>query len=99
MLFGLYHVPLGSLVDPAGSCATPTSPAPRTGPSRRDFVLAPLGGRSFMMSSAPLLLAYQALGAFLLFLYSRSGGSLPLVVVTHATLRLIELGGGRMLPF
>lgn len=50
-------------------------------------------------SSASLLIAYQALGGYLCFLYQRSGGSLPLVVITHATLRLIELGGARVLPF
>ena len=37
------------------------------------------------------LLAYEALGAFLAFLYQRSGGSLPLVVITHATCNAIVL--------
>lgn len=50
-------------------------------------------------AGSSLFIAYLALGAYLNFLYQRSGGSLPLVVITHATLRLIELGGGRMLPF
>lgn len=50
-------------------------------------------------AGSALFVAYLVLGAYLNFLYQRSGGSLPLVVVTHATLRLIELGGGRMLPF
>jgi len=45
------------------------------------------------------LLAYWALGAYLSFLYQRSDGSLPLVIITHGFLRLIELGGGRALPF
>jgi membrane protease YdiL (CAAX protease family) len=38
-----------------------------------------------------VLLLYQALGAFLSFLYQRSGGSLPLVVITSSTCNLIVL--------
>lgn len=38
------------------------------------------------------LLLYQLLGAFLSLLYQRSGGSLPLVVVTASTCNLIVLG-------
>jgi len=53
-------------------------------------ILGPNGGS--------LILTYQALGVYLCFLYQRSGGSLPLVLLTDATLRLIELGGGRVLP-
>ena len=34
-------------------------------------------------SGSALLLLYECLGAFLAYLYQRSGGSLPLVVVTH----------------
>lgn len=50
-------------------------------------------------TGASLFLTYEVLGAYLCFLYQRSGGSLPLVAITHTTLRLIGLGGGRMLPF
>jgi len=46
-----------------------------------------------------LFAAYTALGAYLGYLYQRSGSSLPLVFITHGTLRLIELGGGKVLPF
>ena len=35
-----------------------------------------------------LLLLYEALGGFLAYLFQRSGGSLPLVVVTHCTFNL-----------
>ena len=50
------------------------------------------------------LLVYEALGAYLSFLYQRSGGSLPLAFVCHATCNLIVLGlaeaqVGSMLPF
>ena len=38
--------------------------------------------------SAQLLL-FELLGAFLALLYQRSGGSLPLVVVTHCTFNTI----------
>ena len=58
VLFGLYHVPLSTILAPEGSS---------------------------------LLLVYQALGAYLAFLYQRSGGSLPLVFVTHATCNLLVL--------
>lgn len=37
---------------------------------------------------AALLLLYEALGGFLAFLFQRSGGSLPLVVVTHCSFNL-----------
>ena len=68
-LFGLYHVPLSSVL--AGSSA---------------------------------LLLFEALGAYLAFLYQRSGGSLALVVVVHATCNAIVLSlraaqVGSTLPF
>ena len=37
---------------------------------------------------AALLLLYEALGGFLAYLFQRSGGSLPLVVVTHCSFNL-----------
>ena len=37
------------------------------------------------------LLLYQGLGAYLSFLYQRSGGSLPLAAVTHCTCNLLVL--------
>ena len=50
------------------------------------------------------LLLFEALGAYLAFLYQRSGGSLPFVVVTHCTfnllvttLRAVQVGSA--LPF
>ena len=50
------------------------------------------------------LLIYQALGAFLSLLYQRSGGSLPLVFITHATCNFLVLAlrdaqVGSVLPF
>ena len=53
--------------------------------------------------SAQLLL-YESLGAYLAFLYQRSGGSLALVFVTHATFNLLVTGlraaqVGSALPF
>ena len=35
------------------------------------------------------LLLYEAFGAYLAFLYQRSGGSLPLVAIAHCTCSLI----------
>ena len=35
-----------------------------------------------------LLLLYEALGGFLAYIFQRSGGSLPLVVVTHCAFNL-----------
>ena len=35
------------------------------------------------------LLLFELLGVYLSFLYQRSGGSLPLVVVTHCTFNLL----------
>jgi len=50
------------------------------------------------------LLLYEALGAFLAWLYQQSGGSLALVVITHATFKLAVLALcaaqiGSVLPF
>ena len=58
VLFGLYHVPLATVLSPEGSS---------------------------------LLLLYQAFGAYLAFLYQRSGGSLPLAVATHCTCNMLVL--------
>ena len=51
-----------------------------------------------------LLLLYEAFGAYLAFLYQRSGGNLPLVFVTHATCNWLVLAlraaqVGSVLPF
>ena len=70
-LFGLYHVPLSTALQPDGSSA---------------------------------LLLYEMFGAYLSFLYQRSGGSLPLAALTHSTCNAIVLGlraaqVGSVLPF
>ena len=51
-----------------------------------------------------LLVLYEALGAYLAFLYQRSGGSLPFVCVAHATCNGIVTAlraaqAGSVLPF
>ena len=43
----------------------------------------PLG--TALASGSPSLLLFQALGAWLAFLYQKSGGSLPFAVATHCT--------------
>lgn len=42
-------------------------------------------------NGSPSLLLYEALGAYLAYLYQQSGGSLPFVIVTHATFKLTVL--------
>ena len=59
---------------------------------------------SAVLAGSSSLLLYEMLGAYLAFLYQRSGGSLPLVFIVHATCNLIVLSlraaqVGSTLPF
>jgi len=59
---------------------------------------------SAVLAGSSALLVYEMLGAYLAFLYQRSGGSLPFVFIVHATCNLIVLSlraaqVGSTLPF
>ena len=59
---------------------------------------------SVVLDGSSALLAYELLGAYLAFLYQRSGGSLTFTFIVHATCNMIVLSlraaqVGSTLPF